>query len=216
MARALQLEGSSGSTAVAEAVAPATINKFSSTAEVDIEEKLSKPQQYVAWRARVLAALNVSNMARLVTGQEPLDASMSAHLQNQWITRAAAANNIIITALSDAVIERYASLIGEADPVKLWHVLHNDYGRGPAVNTVVIRSRTYGRVLGRQEQVATYIEVTMALQRQLIQANDGLDEHEIAKVLLNNVSDVYPRVASDLQNQLYNWPSTRLTVADAS
>ncbi|KAG2776827.1 hypothetical protein Pcac1_g12879 [Phytophthora cactorum] len=90
-----------------EAENPERMNKVAAVVTLQVDRKLSKPEDYPAWRLSVLSGLNLSNMAQLVIGKEPLDDSLPSRTKKCWLSRYRKANDMLISAISDEVLIRY-------------------------------------------------------------------------------------------------------------
>ncbi|KAE9328964.1 hypothetical protein PR003_g15667 [Phytophthora rubi] len=191
------------------------MNCVAAVVTLQVDKKLSKPEDYPAWRLRVLTGLNVSTMAQLVIGQESFDDNWSYSMKQCWLSRSRKANGLLVSAISDEVLLRYQDVVNLADPIVLWRILKEDFGQGRGVNPVLIWERLYGRMLRPDEPVREYIADLLKMQRELAENNDPISDSRLAKITLTKAHIVYPVIAGEVTEKLRRDPGYKYTVRDA-
>ncbi|KAE8906435.1 hypothetical protein PF005_g406 [Phytophthora fragariae] len=147
------------------------MNRVTAVMTLQVDKKLSKPEDYPVWLLRVLTGLNVSNMDLLVIGQVPFDDNWSYSTKQCWLGSSRKANGLLVSTISDEFLLGYQDVVNLADPIALWRVLKEDFGQGREVNTVLIWERLYGRILRPDEPVREYIADLLKMQRELAENN---------------------------------------------
>lgn len=191
------------------------MNRVAAVVTLQVDKKHSKPEEYPAWRLRVLTGLNVSNIAQLVLDKEPFNDDWSSSVNDCWNSRYRKSNGLLVSAISDETLIRYQGVVNLADPVELWRVLAEDSGQGRGVTTVLIWERIYGRMFRPDEPVRDYIADLLKMQRELAENNDPISDSRLAKVMLTKAHAVYPTIADEVTEKLRRDPDYKYTVRDA-
>lgn len=169
-----------------------TVTKF------DVGKKLSQPSEYPTWRMRVMAGMGMSRLEQLVQGYEPYDDRWSEAQKNSWDSRRRKAQGLLVSCISDEVLLRYEEIVFQADPIQLWERIYQDFGRGPGVNTDMVMAELYARKLQPDEAVEAYIKDLLRMQRILAENNDPIADSRVARLMLTNAMNVYPKITDDV------------------